>query len=97
MRRIDPLCNVLAETFPDAEIILMGVEELTAAIHAPNESVDPSELAAMATAEAMFLQRYPASFVGTIAGGPGRPRERDGRPNPLLLPRARHLRTIRTP
>ncbi len=22
-----PLCNVLAETYPDAEIILMGVEE----------------------------------------------------------------------
>ena len=60
-----PLCNVLAETFPDAEIILMGVEEPAAAIHAPNESVAPSELAAMATAEAIFLQRYPASFVGT--------------------------------
>ena len=36
-----PLCNVFAETYPDAEIILMGVEEPQALIHAPNESVDP--------------------------------------------------------
>ena len=53
-----PLCNVFAETYPDAEIILMGVEEPLALIHAPNESVDPSEIAAMALAEALFLQRY---------------------------------------
>ena len=53
-----PLCNVLAGTFPDAEIILMGVEEPMALIHAPNESVDPSEIASMALAEALFLQRY---------------------------------------
>ena len=39
-----PLCNVLAETYPDAEIILMGVEEPLALIHAPNESVDPREI-----------------------------------------------------
>ena len=36
-----PLCNVFADTYPDAEIILMGVEEPLALIHAPNESVDP--------------------------------------------------------
>ena len=34
------------ETYPDAEIILMGVEEPLALIHAPNESVDPTEIAA---------------------------------------------------
>ncbi len=39
-----PLCNVLAEQFPGAEIVLMGVEEPQALIHAPNESVDPSEI-----------------------------------------------------
>src|SRR6516225_3813438 len=39
-----PLCNVLAETYPDAELILMGVEEPLALIHAPNESVDPTEI-----------------------------------------------------
>ena len=59
-----PLCNVLAETYPEAEILLMGVEEPLALIHAPNESVDPREIAHLATAEALFLQRY---------AGPGRP------------------------
>ena len=36
----------------------MGVEEPLALIHAPNESVDPDEIAAMALTEALFLQRY---------------------------------------
>ncbi|GAA2852647.1 dipeptidase [Actinoplanes cyaneus] len=53
-----PLCNVFAQTYPSAEIILMGVEEPLALIHAPNESVDPSEIANLAHAEALFLQRY---------------------------------------
>ena len=56
-----PLCNVLAGTYPDAELILMGVEEPLALIHAPNESVDPGEIAAMALTEALFLQRYAAA------------------------------------
>jgi cysteinylglycine-S-conjugate dipeptidase len=55
-----PLCNVFADTYPDAELILMGVEEPLALIHAPNESVDPAEIAAMALTEALFLQRYAA-------------------------------------
>ena len=54
-----PLCNVFADTYPDAEIIMMGVEEPHSLIHAPNESVDPTEIAAMALAEALFLQDYP--------------------------------------
>ena len=33
----------------------MGVEELEALIHAPNESVDPTEISAMALTEALFL------------------------------------------
>lgn len=53
-----PLCNVLTETYPDAELILMGVEEPLALIHAPNESVDPGEIQRLALAEARFLQRY---------------------------------------
>ena len=56
-----PLCNVFADTYPDAEVIMMGVEEPTAAIHAPNESVDPTEIARLAHAEALFLQRFPAA------------------------------------
>lgn len=52
-----PLCNVLADTYPEAEIVLMGVEEPLALIHAPNESVDPREIHDMALTEAVFLQR----------------------------------------
>ena len=54
-----PLCNVLRETFPDAEIMLTGVEEPRCLIHAPNESVDPAEIEHMALAEALFLANYP--------------------------------------
>ena len=53
-----PLCNVFADTFPDAEIFLMGVEEPKCLIHAPNESVDPTEIEHLALAEALFLERY---------------------------------------
>ncbi len=53
-----PLCNVFADTYPDAELVLMGVEEPLALIHAPNESVDPSEIERMALTEAVFLERY---------------------------------------
>ncbi|MCZ4080404.1 dipeptidase [Rhodococcus sp. H36-A4] len=52
-----PLCNVLAQTFPKAEIVLMGVEEPLCRIHAPNESVDPREIENIAVAEALFLQK----------------------------------------
>jgi acetylornithine deacetylase/succinyl-diaminopimelate desuccinylase-like protein len=52
-----PLCNVFAETYPAAEIILMGVEEPQALIHAPNESVHPQEIEKLALAEALFLGR----------------------------------------
>ncbi|WP_454194891.1 M20/M25/M40 family metallo-hydrolase [Nocardia sp. Marseille-Q1738] len=53
-----PLCNVFAATYPDAEIMLLGVEEPTCLIHAPNESVDPKEIEHMALAEALFLATY---------------------------------------
>ena len=56
-----PLCNVFAETFPQSEIMLIGVEEPRCLIHAPNESVDPTEIANMALVEALFLQRYGSS------------------------------------
>jgi cysteinylglycine-S-conjugate dipeptidase len=55
-----PLCNVLHDTFPDAEIMLLGVEEPRCLIHAPNESVDPKEIERMAVAEALFLTGYSA-------------------------------------
>src|SRR5579859_2275335 len=53
-----PLCNVLKENFPDAEIMLLGVEEPRCLVHAPNESVDPAEIEHMALTEALFLASY---------------------------------------
>jgi acetylornithine deacetylase/succinyl-diaminopimelate desuccinylase-like protein len=59
-----PLCNVFADTYPSAEIILMGVEEPRSLMHAPNESVDPTEIANMALTEALFFRRYATAAVG---------------------------------
>ena len=56
-----PLCNVFEKIYPDAEIILIGVEEPLALIHAPNESVAPSEIEGMALTEALFLGRFATS------------------------------------
>ncbi|WP_432886942.1 dipeptidase [Kribbella sp. CA-245084] len=53
-----PLCNVFQETYPQAELILIGVEEPQTLIHAPNESVDPTELESMSLTEALFLHHY---------------------------------------
>ena len=50
-----PLATALAELVPDAEIMLLGVEEPASRIHAPNESVDPEELRRTALAQALFL------------------------------------------
>lgn len=53
-----PLTNVLHDLFPQAEIMLYGVEEPKCLIHAPNESVDPTELEHDALTEALFLQQF---------------------------------------
>ncbi|MEV7603748.1 dipeptidase [Kitasatospora sp. NPDC089797] len=53
-----PLCNTLRSLYPEAEIVLIGVEDPTTQIHAVNESVDPQELERMALTEALFLRRY---------------------------------------
>ncbi|MEI5100814.1 dipeptidase [Streptomyces sp. PmtG] len=55
-----PLCNTLGALYPDAEILLIGLNEPEAQIHAVNESVSPDELERMSVAEALFLQRYAA-------------------------------------
>jgi cysteinylglycine-S-conjugate dipeptidase len=52
-----PVCTAFAETYPEAEIFLFGVEEPLCAIHSPNESVDPGEIERVALAEALFLVR----------------------------------------
>jgi hypothetical protein len=50
--------RVFAETYPDAEMMLMGIEEPKCLIHAQNESVDPSEIENMAPADTLFLEVY---------------------------------------
>jgi acetylornithine deacetylase/succinyl-diaminopimelate desuccinylase-like protein len=56
-----PLCNTLATLYPRAEILLIGLSEPEAQIHAVNESVSPRELEQMALTEALFLGRYAAA------------------------------------
>ncbi|WIE83701.1 M20/M25/M40 family metallo-hydrolase [Curtobacterium sp. MCPF17_021] len=50
-----PLCATLERAIPGVEVILAGVSEPAANVHAPDESVDPSEIEHMALAEASFL------------------------------------------
>ncbi|MDX3528098.1 dipeptidase [Streptomyces sp. ID05-39B] len=56
-----PLCNALAALYPRAEILLIGLSEPEAQIHAVNESVSPEELERLSVAEALFLRTYAAS------------------------------------
>ncbi|MEV8123504.1 dipeptidase [Streptomyces sp. NPDC085944] len=56
-----PLCNTLAALYPQAEILLIGLSEPEAQIHAVNESVSPGELERLSVAEAHFLRNYAAS------------------------------------
>jgi acetylornithine deacetylase/succinyl-diaminopimelate desuccinylase-like protein len=53
-----PLCNTLATLYPQAEMLLIGLNEPTAQMHAVNESVSPQELERLALAEAIFLGGY---------------------------------------
>ncbi|WP_416985273.1 dipeptidase [Streptomyces sp. T028] len=55
-----PLCNTLAALYPAAEILLIGLSEPEAQIHAVNESVSPEELERLSVAEALFLRNYAA-------------------------------------
>ncbi|MEU0439420.1 dipeptidase [Streptomyces sp. NPDC006186] len=55
-----PLCNTLASLYPQAEILLIGLSEPEAQIHAVNESVSPEELERLSVAEALFLRNYAA-------------------------------------
>ncbi|WP_328665165.1 dipeptidase [Streptomyces sp. NBC_00328] len=55
-----PLCNTLASLYPETEILLIGLSEPEAQIHAVNESVSPDELERLSVAEALFLRNYAA-------------------------------------
>ncbi|MGW6745502.1 M20/M25/M40 family metallo-hydrolase [Streptomyces sp. NPDC055025] len=59
-----PLCNTLAALYPSAEILLIGLSEPEAQIHAVNESVSPEELRRLSVAEAHFLLNYAGSKRG---------------------------------
>ncbi|MCX4986707.1 dipeptidase [Streptomyces sp. NBC_00572] len=59
-----PLCNTLASLYPESEILLIGLSEPEAQIHAPNESVSPEELERLSVAEAHFLLNYAHSKQG---------------------------------
>lgn len=50
-----PLAVALSELVPEAEILLLGVEEPACRIHAPDESVHPEELRRTALAQALLL------------------------------------------
>jgi len=50
-----PLAVALTELVPEAEVLLLGVEEPASRIHGPNESVHPDELRRTALALALFL------------------------------------------
>ncbi|MFF8845552.1 dipeptidase [Streptomyces sp. NPDC015127] len=59
-----PLCNTLAALYPKAEILLIGLSEPEAQIHAVNESVSPEELERLSVTEALFLVNYAESKRG---------------------------------
>lgn len=64
-----PLCVVLSEVNPGAELLLFGVEEPACRIHAPDESVSPDELRRTALAEALFLRSL-GSSGSAVRGAP---------------------------
>ncbi|MFF3016813.1 dipeptidase [Streptomyces sp. NPDC057939] len=59
-----PLCNTLTSLYPEAEMLLIGLSEPEAQIHAVNESVSPDELERLSVAEALFLVNYAESKRG---------------------------------
>jgi acetylornithine deacetylase/succinyl-diaminopimelate desuccinylase-like protein len=55
-----PLCTLLQQLYPEAEIMLLGTQEPLCQIHAPDESVDPFEVEKISLALALFLEGYAA-------------------------------------
>ena len=56
--RADTALQRACRDVPGGGDLLMGVEEPKCLIHAPNESVDPSEIEHLALAEALFLEKH---------------------------------------
>jgi cysteinylglycine-S-conjugate dipeptidase len=59
------LANTLHDACPQGELMLIGVEEPSCLIHAPNESVDPKELERHALTEALFCQKFAETWRAT--------------------------------
>ncbi|KAB8160239.1 M20/M25/M40 family metallo-hydrolase [Streptomyces sp. 3MP-14] len=59
-----PLTATLGALYPEAEVVMIGLSDAAARIHAVDESVSPEELERMSVAEALFLARYAASLAG---------------------------------
>jgi acetylornithine deacetylase/succinyl-diaminopimelate desuccinylase-like protein len=59
------LANTLHDACPQGELMLIGVEEPSCLIHAPNESVDPKELERHALTEALFFQKFAETWRAT--------------------------------
>ncbi len=53
-----PFLHDLAELFPNAEIMVTGVEDPASRAHGPDESVDLGELERACLAEALFLEKF---------------------------------------
>lgn len=64
-----PLVSVLTDVAPEAVILICGAQDTAAAIHAPNESLDLSELEHAAQAEAVFVQLLADRSPGAAGGG----------------------------
>ncbi|GAA3865552.1 dipeptidase [Streptomyces sedi] len=58
-----PLTATLGGLYPEAEVVMIGLSDAAARIHAVDESVSPEELERMSVAEALFLARYAASVA----------------------------------
>ncbi|MER7971850.1 M20/M25/M40 family metallo-hydrolase [Streptomyces sp. NPDC005840] len=58
------VCSAFRSLYPDAEILLCGVEDPPSNIHGTDESVSPREIASLAHAEALFLRRLAAARTG---------------------------------
>jgi acetylornithine deacetylase/succinyl-diaminopimelate desuccinylase-like protein len=56
-----PLCTLLQQLYPEAEIMLIGTQEPLCQIHAPDESVDPFEVEKISLSLALFLEGYAAA------------------------------------
>ena len=59
-RRVHRLRGTVRDAFPDAEILITGVEDPDTRAHGPNESLHLGDFASACLAEALLLERLGA-------------------------------------